>query len=308
MTILGTTAAHSADTTGDDGVLSGTQVVADILAPVTVVGNAVSVVGDSTVGSPAAAAPVVPAPVAAPAPAPVAAAPSTSGSDSVAGGTQAVMDAAASVTVTDNAINIIGGSVVGEPAPAPAPAPVAPAAPVVPATPAPAAAPASTRSGDDSIGGGTQTGPVLDIPVTIGDNAISVIGDSETNTPVVPTEPVNPTDPTEPVNPADPVTPVTPVTPTEPTGPVTPTEPTETATPAVPADAATRAVPAETGTATEVAALVTVADNGAAASALAAPGSLAQTGVDGAPIGILALLLLIAGATLVTTSRRNAIS
>ncbi len=45
-------------TSGEDGILSGNQVLADVNAPVTVSGNAVSVIGDSTVvnGAPAPAA------------------------------------------------------------------------------------------------------------------------------------------------------------------------------------------------------------------------------------------------------------
>ena len=36
-------------TTGEDGILSGNQVLASVTAPITVSGNAVSVIGDSTV-------------------------------------------------------------------------------------------------------------------------------------------------------------------------------------------------------------------------------------------------------------------
>ncbi|WP_316310018.1 chaplin family protein, partial [Clavibacter michiganensis] len=51
--------ATDAMTGGHDGILSGTQVLAPITAPITVTGNGISVLGDSTVaqGSDAASAP-----------------------------------------------------------------------------------------------------------------------------------------------------------------------------------------------------------------------------------------------------------
>jgi len=70
---LGTTAANAATTTGDDGLLSGTQVGAVVEAPVSALGNAVSVLGDSSSTAAPAAAPAAPAPAA-----PVAAAPAAS--------------------------------------------------------------------------------------------------------------------------------------------------------------------------------------------------------------------------------------
>jgi hypothetical protein len=127
LTLLGAGIANAADTTGDDGLLSGTQIVAPITAPVEAAGNAVSVLGDALAGGASAPAPApAPAPAAAPAPAPAPA--STSGTDSVLGGTQAVVEAAAPVTVQGNAISVAGDSAATS-VPAPA-APVAePAAP-----------------------------------------------------------------------------------------------------------------------------------------------------------------------------------
>ncbi|WP_183151325.1 chaplin family protein [Microbacterium sp. Se63.02b] len=58
ITLLGATAANAAETTGDDGLLSGTQAETAITAPISVVGNAISVLGDA----------VTPAPAPAPAP------------------------------------------------------------------------------------------------------------------------------------------------------------------------------------------------------------------------------------------------
>mgnify|MGYP007088003851 CR=1 FL=1 len=47
ITLLGATAANAADTSGEDGLLSGTQADTAITAPVTIVDNAVSLLGDS---------------------------------------------------------------------------------------------------------------------------------------------------------------------------------------------------------------------------------------------------------------------
>ncbi|WP_157489773.1 chaplin family protein, partial [Frigoribacterium sp. Leaf44] len=174
---LGTSAANAATTTGDDGLLSGTQVGAVVEAPVSALGNAVSVLGDasSTVAAPAAPAAAPAAPAAAPA-APVApaapAAPAapvttTSGDSGVLSGTQGIVSVDVPVTVGGNAISVLGDSAAEAPAPAPAPAPAAPVA----------SAPATT-SGDDSIGSGTQGLVDVTLPVTVGGNAISVLGDS----------------------------------------------------------------------------------------------------------------------------------
>ena len=53
ITLLGATVANAAETTGEDGLLSGNQALVDITAPISVVDNAVSVIGDSTVVNPA---------------------------------------------------------------------------------------------------------------------------------------------------------------------------------------------------------------------------------------------------------------
>ncbi|MBD8540263.1 DUF320 domain-containing protein, partial [Frigoribacterium sp. CFBP 8751] len=169
---LGTTAANAATTTGDDGLLSGTQVGAVVEAPVSALGNAVSVLGDSssTAVAPAAPAAAPAAPAAAPA-APVApAAPAapvttTSGDSGVLSGTQGIVSVDVPVTVGGNAISVLGDSAAAAPAPAPAPA-------------APVASAPATTSGDDSIGSGTQGLVDVTLPVTVGGNAISVLGDS----------------------------------------------------------------------------------------------------------------------------------
>src|SRR5512139_2365741 len=47
LVLLGAGAAHASDTTGEDGILSGTQLGISVELPVTISGNAVSVIGDS---------------------------------------------------------------------------------------------------------------------------------------------------------------------------------------------------------------------------------------------------------------------
>ena len=164
LTLLGAGIANAADTTGDDGLLSGTQVVAPITAPIEAAGNAVSILGDALSGGAAAPAPApAPAPAAAPAPSPV----TTSGTESVLGGTKAVVDLVAPVAVQGNAISVAGDS-------------VATAAPVASAPDAttPTGDGAATTSGSDGIAGGTQVLPTVSVPVNLGGNAISVLGDS----------------------------------------------------------------------------------------------------------------------------------
>ena len=47
LVLLGAGAAHASETTGEEGILSGTQLGISVEAPITVSGNAVSVIGDS---------------------------------------------------------------------------------------------------------------------------------------------------------------------------------------------------------------------------------------------------------------------
>src|SRR4051794_19856898 len=129
--------AHAEETSGDNGLLSGTQAVLGIDVPVAIGGNAVSVIGDSTSSGTATQAPAPAAPVA---PAPAA---TTSGNESIGGGTQVVAPISVPVTVGGNAVSVIGDSQ---------------------STDATTTAPAGTQStgteattsGDDSILGGTQ--------------------------------------------------------------------------------------------------------------------------------------------------------
>ena len=102
LTLLGAGVAHASETNGDDGILSGSQVGISIELPVTVSGNAISVIGDSQ-SSDASTAVVTgdgdADPVAI-----------TSGGDSILGGTQALADVSAPMTIAGNAISVIGDS------------------------------------------------------------------------------------------------------------------------------------------------------------------------------------------------------
>ena len=83
LSVLGATAANAAETGGDDGTASGTQGIVSLGAPIGVGGNAVSILGDSSSAN------------AAPTSAPTTTEPSTSstsGGNSVLGGTQGIVE------------------------------------------------------------------------------------------------------------------------------------------------------------------------------------------------------------------------
>ena len=159
---LGAGVAHADDTTdGSDGILSGTQAILGVDQPITVGGNAVSIVGDSSSsgsstgggGSAGSGGTGGTSPSA-----------TTSGTDSVLGGTQGKIGLNAPVTIGGNAISVIGdsssegSSFAGQSGSG--------------------QAGSATTSGDDSIGGGSQVVGDVNAPITVSGNAISVIGDS----------------------------------------------------------------------------------------------------------------------------------
>ncbi|PVZ94996.1 hypothetical protein [Amnibacterium flavum] len=158
LTLLGATAANAAETTGDDSVLGGSQVVPGITAPVSVDGLAVSLFGDSSTAAPAEQAPTAPVDTAQPA--------TTDGSYSVAGGTQVAPAVALPVTVENTAVSVFGDSSTGgssDPA-------------SIPTAPAPATAPVTT--GDDSIGGGSQVAGDVFAPISVSGVALAPFGDA----------------------------------------------------------------------------------------------------------------------------------
>src|SRR3546814_5979811 len=66
IAVLGAGVASAAETSGDDGLLSGTQGLVSVAVPVTVGGNAISAVGDSSSTGSTTDAPAAPAPASAP--------------------------------------------------------------------------------------------------------------------------------------------------------------------------------------------------------------------------------------------------
>ncbi|TPW74000.1 beta strand repeat-containing protein [Schumannella soli] len=161
-------------TSGDDGILSGTQVAGDVAAPVTLGGNAISVLGDSatsgsTVGSTTGAT--------GSGTGGSTAAPTTSGSDGIAGGTQVAPNVGAPVTLGGNAISVLGDSTATDSATAVS---TGSGSGATDGTGTTAGAGASTSGGDGVLSGTQVLGDVA-VPVTVGGNAISVLGDSATS-------------------------------------------------------------------------------------------------------------------------------
>ena len=164
LSLIGISAANAAEapsTSGSDGNVSGSQIVSDVAAPVTLTGNAISVLGDSSVNQDSTAPPSESGT------APLGFAPTTTGSDGIVSGTQVAPTADAPVTVSDNAVSVLGdsstaGSNSGTAAPTVQPAAESP-----------------TTTGTDSVLGGTQVAPVVTAPIVAEGNAISVLGDSD---------------------------------------------------------------------------------------------------------------------------------
>ena len=164
ITLFGATVAQAAETTGDDGLLSGTQGLISAAVPVTVAGNGISVLGDATstdaqTSSPSPSVSVGGGDA------------STSGSDGTGSGTQALVDVVLPVNLGGNAVSVLGdaestNSTTAEPARSGG-----------------GATDGSTTSGNDGILGGTQLGLPVSAPITLGGNAIAVAGDATTTQP-----------------------------------------------------------------------------------------------------------------------------
>ncbi len=154
--ILGTSEATAAETTGEDSIAGGTQAGSELTTPVTVSDNAVTVIGDPTTGStdstPGSAGGGTTA--------------VTDGDNSIAGGTQITPVITAPLGIQDNAATVIGdpttGSTDGN-------------------TDGGSTGPAPVTDGEGSLGGGTQITPVITAPITVEDNAVTVIGDPTTS-------------------------------------------------------------------------------------------------------------------------------
>src|SRR5689334_20499651 len=146
-------------TTGAGSVLGGNQAAVSVVVPVSVTGSSISVVGDSD--SSGATAPAAPA-------APRVSVGSTSGEDSAAGGNQAPVAVSVPVTVSGNAVSVLGdSSSSGSTATAPAGGSTGSSG--------------SSTSGEDSIAGGNQVAVPVTAPVAVSGNAVSVLGDSSSS-------------------------------------------------------------------------------------------------------------------------------
>jgi len=150
-----TTAGGSdgATTSGEDGVLSGSQVVADVLAPITAGGNAVAVLGDaSSEGSTTESSTAAGSDGAA-----------TSGDDGELSGSQVVADVVAPITAGGNAVAVLGdASSEGS----------------TTESSTAAGSDGATTSGDDGVLSGSQVVADVLAPITVGGNAVAVLGDA----------------------------------------------------------------------------------------------------------------------------------
>ncbi|KTS58876.1 hypothetical protein NS206_12730, partial [Microbacterium testaceum] len=174
-------AAPVTTTDGSDGVASGNQGIISVDVPVTVGGNAVSVIGDSRSEDADTSVPAEPAaePETAPeqpplhvTPAPTDEVPgktdsvTTDGTDSIGGGNQAIIPVEVPVTIGGNAVSVIGDSHSEN------------ATTTGDTTGTTGTIGDVETDGTDSIGGGNQAIIPVAVPVTVGGNAVSVIGDS----------------------------------------------------------------------------------------------------------------------------------
>lgn len=157
--------APAPNTDGADGIASGSQVVAPIAAPVTIDGNAIGLLGDSAVtrGDSTSTGTTSPAD---------GTTPTTDGTDGTASGTQVAAPVTAPVNATGNAIGLLGDSTAtsGD-------------AITAAGTTTPTAGDGILTGGSDSVLGGTQLALPISAPITVGGNAVGLIGDATVDTP-----------------------------------------------------------------------------------------------------------------------------
>ncbi len=103
IVVFGAAAAQAADTSGDNGLLSGTQALVGLDIPLTVSGTSLSLVGDSTSHDATTGGGT-------PAPSTAAGTTTTTGSDGTASGTQALIPISIPITVGGDAISVVGDS------------------------------------------------------------------------------------------------------------------------------------------------------------------------------------------------------
>ncbi|MHC5557777.1 hypothetical protein [Kocuria sp. U4B] len=161
--ILGTSEATAAETTGEDSIAGGTQAGSELTTPVTVSDNAITLIGDPTTGSTDSTTGSTPGAAGGGTTA------VTDGDNSIAGGTQITPVITAPIGIQDNAVTLISDPTTGSTDSGEAPT-----------TSGGTSAPTPATTGEDSIGGGTQITPVITAPITVEDNAVTVIGDPTT--------------------------------------------------------------------------------------------------------------------------------
>lgn len=157
LTVLGAGAAHAADTSGENGAASGNQIGILGELPVTIGGNAISILGDSESSGTSMAATTDASSATGSS--------ATTGEDGIASGNQVIPDIVAPIVASGNAISILGdgssdGTYTG----------------VMPTEGTSDGTTAGT-TGEDSIAGGNQVAPDVDAPVTVTGNDVSVIRD-----------------------------------------------------------------------------------------------------------------------------------
>jgi hypothetical protein len=171
LTVLGAGAAHAADTSGEDGVASGNQVGILGELPVTIGGNAISILGDSESSGTSTAAMTDASPAAG--------SNGTTGEVGIASGNQVIPDIVAPIVASGNAISILGDSSTEGTSTGTMP------------TEGTTNGTTAGTTGEDGIAGGNQVMPDANLPITIGGNSISLIGDTSTegtSTGTMPTE------------------------------------------------------------------------------------------------------------------------
>lgn len=284
----GSTGSVSSDgtTSGGDSVGGGNQAAAPVSVPMTVSGNSVAVIGDSSstgsTGSTTSGSSGSAGSGSGSGSAGSGAGGSTSGGDSVAGGNQVGLPVTVPVTAGGNAVSGVGDAT---------------SSGADTSGTAGSGTTGGTTGGGSSVGGGNQVDLPVTVPITIGGNAGTIIGDATTEDPTTTTDPSDPGG----GDPTDPPTPTSPTDPSDPTGPTNPGGGTDaggsdtggggdtstTGDPGVPtgSHAAASAIPVSVG------------------SAPTEP-SLAMTGSNPLPLLAAAVLLLLTGLRLRGMSRR----
>ncbi|WP_045731135.1 chaplin family protein [Pseudarthrobacter chlorophenolicus] len=152
--------APAASTGGDNGILSGTQVIAPVTVPITIGATSVGAVGDSAADTQGTGT----APAPAPSPAPAAA---TDGTDGIGSGTQVVAPITSPINLGATSVGAVGDSAASVEGAGTSSTPPAPAG----------QAPAAT-DGTDGILSGTQVIAPITAPINLGATSAGLIGDS----------------------------------------------------------------------------------------------------------------------------------